>query len=289
MSETAERAYAKLNLSLDVLGVLENGYHELLMVMQSVDLCDDVHIALTDGGALRVRTNLSYLPRDERNLAAKAARTLLDAASLPQAGAEIGIHKRIPVGAGLGGGSADAAAVLRGLNRLIGSPFDTARLEELGAAVGSDVPFCIAGGTVLASGRGERLTPLPSLPGLPVVICKPAFPLSTPELFARIDGRASPIRPDTEGLLRCITAGDTQGLARRMYNVFEDVLPRSCSEISVIRGRLLDLGAQGAVMTGTGSAVFGLFRDADTARGAQRELARSYADCFFTETIGRYA
>lgn len=289
MSETAERACAKLNLSLDILGMLENGYHELVTVMQSVALCDDVHIALTDDGALRVRTNLSYLPRDDRNLAVKAARALLDAAALPHAGAAIDIHKRIPVGAGLGGGSADAAAVLRGLNRLIGAPFDTARLEELGAAVGSDVPFCIAGGTALACGRGERLTPLPSLTGLPVVICKPAFSLATPKLFARIDSRASHIRPDTEGLIRCLAAGDMPGFARRMYNVFEDVLPRSCSEITVIRGRLLDLGAQGAVMTGTGSAVFGLFRDADTAQGAQRELAKSYADCFFTETIGRYA
>jgi 4-diphosphocytidyl-2-C-methyl-D-erythritol kinase len=174
---------------------------------------------------------LSYLPRDDRNLAAKAARVLLNAAALPGAGLEIDIQKRIPVGAGLGGGSAHAAAVLRGLNRLIGALFDTERLQELGAAVGSDVPFCVAGGTALARGRGERLTPLPSLTGIPVVICKPAFPISTPELFARIDDRTSPIRPDTEGLVRCLTAHDAPGIARRMYNVFESVLPRPAYDI----------------------------------------------------------
>ena len=178
-------------------------------------------------------------------------------------GVHIRLHKRIPVCAGLGGGSSDAAAVLRALNRLTGAGFTCAQLEELGALVGSDVPYCVAGGTMLAEGRGERLTPVTPMPHLPVVICKPDFPISTPELFRRVDARTSRCRPDTE------------------------VLTRREGEIAAIKSRLLDGGALGAVMSGTGSAVFGLFADADSAAYAKRRLARDYAECFLTETIDR--
>jgi 4-diphosphocytidyl-2-C-methyl-D-erythritol kinase len=282
-----ERAFAKLNLSLDVLGTLEDGYHDLLMVMQSASLCDELRVTLTDDGMFRALANLSYLPRDERNIAVKAARAFLQAAGLPGAGAEIEIMKRIPVGAGLGGGSSDASAVLRALNRLTGANLDTKALETIAASVGSDVPFCVAGGTALARGRGELLTPLPALPPCFLVICKPSFSISTPELFSRIDNRASPIRPDTDGLIRCLETGDIRGVARRMYNVFEDVLPRQCGEIMAIKGKLLDRNALGVTMTGTGSAVIGLFSDEETALGAYRALASEYKDCFLTQAVGR--
>ena len=216
----------------------------------------------------------------------RAAQVFLARAGLT-CGVHIRLHKRIPVCAGLGGGSSDAAAVLRALNRLTGAGFTRTELEEMGALVGSDVPYCVAGGTMLAEGRGERLTPVTPMPRLPVVICKPDFPISTPELFRRVDARTSRCRPDTEGICAALADGDMPKLARRMYNVFEDVLTRREGEIAAIKSRLLDGGALGAVMSGTGSAVFGLFADADSAAYAKRRLARDYAECFLTETIDR--
>ena len=164
MNEIGEKAYAKLNLSLDVLGKLPGGYHEMKMVMQTASLRDDVRITLNGSGEITARTNFGFLPKDERNIAVKAAKAFFDAAGMPGQGAEIHLHKRIPVGAGLGGGSADAAAVLRGLNTLTGAALSPERLEALGAALGSDVPFCIRGGTKLAVNRGETLLPAPPMP-----------------------------------------------------------------------------------------------------------------------------
>ena len=280
MNEIEVKACAKLNLSLDVLGRLDNGYHEMKMVMQTASLCDDVAVRLTDGGGITVQSNFGFLPRDGNNIAAKAAAAFFAAADMPGAGAAITLRKRIPVGAGLGGGSADAAAVLRALNALCGAPLGIPALEALGETLGSDVPFCVRGGTRLAVGRGERLLPAPGMPPCGIVICKPRFSIRTPDLFARIDSRRSRIHPDTDGLLCAMAAGDLPGLARRMYNVFEDVLPRSCSEIGAIKHALLDAGALGAVMTGTGSAVFGLFPDGEGAKTAAAALKARWRDSF---------
>ena len=280
MKEIEVKAFAKLNLSLDVLGKLPGGYHEMKMVMQTASLCDDVRIALQSGGGITVQSNFGFLPRDGSNIACKAAAAYFAAAGMEGAGADIVLHKRIPVGAGLGGGSADAAAVLRGLNALCGQPMDAGALEALGATLGSDVPFCVRGGTRLALGRGERLLPAPEMPACGIVICKPRFSIRTPELFAKIDGRRSRIHPDTDGLMNAMAEGDLDGLARRMYNVFEDVLPRRCSEIGTIKHALLDAGALGAVMSGTGSAVFGLFPDEEAARAAAEGLKARWRDCF---------
>ena len=285
MNEIEVKAFAKLNLSLDVLGRLENGYHEMKMVMQTASLCDDVSIRLREDGEITVQSNFGFLPRDGNNIAAKAARAFFAAADMPGAGADITLRKRIPVGAGLGGGSADAAAVLRGLNALYPAPLDGAALEALGETLGSDVPFCVRGGTRLAVGRGERLLPAPEMPPCGIVICKPRFSIRTPDLFARIDSRRSRIHPDTDGLLAAMAAGDLPGVARRMYNVFEDVLPRSCSEIGAIKHALLDAGALGAVMTGTGSAVFGLFPDLACAEAAAKTLKERWRDCFAAEPM----
>ena len=281
-----EAAWAKLNLSLDVLGTRPDGFHDLRMIMQSVDLHDDVTVTLDGTGVCRAETNRSYLPCGADTVAGRAAQSGLERAGRT-CGGHSRLHKRIPVGAGLGGGASDAAAELRALNRLTGADFSRAQLEELGALVGSDVPYCVAGGTMLAEGRGERLTPVTPMPRLPVVICKPDFPISTPELFRRVDARTSRCRPDTEGICAALADGDMPKLARRMYNVFEDVLTRREGEIAAIKSRLLDGGALGAVMSGTGSAVFGLFADADSAAYAKRRLARDYAECFLTETIDR--
>ena len=280
------RAYAKLNLALDVLGRRADGYHEMRMVMQSVTLSDRIRLETGTGRPLRMTTDLGFLPSNEKNLAAVAALRLCEAAGVSSEGLAFDLSKTIPVCAGLAGGSADAAAVLRGLNRLMRLGLSSAELAEIGARVGSDVPYCVRGGTALAEGRGERLTPLPPLPRCHVVLCKPAFSVSTPDLFERIDGVRLRRRPDTLGLLGALEAGDLAGVARRMYNVFEDALPpRRAGEIGEIRNSLIQYGALGASMSGTGPTVFGLFRDASAARHACSALRETYRETFLAQGL----
>ena len=279
-------ARAKLNLTLDVLGKRPDGYHDLKMVMQSVALADTLTVETGTGEGLEVRTDLSFLPNNEKNLAAAAALAFQTVTGRDLGGVAIAIEKRIPVCAGMGGGSSDAAAVLRALERMLGTGQDLAALAGIGERVGSDVPYCVLGGTALAEGRGEVLTPLSALPHCHVVICKPAFSISTPELFRAVDGVRLRCRPDTDGVLAALEAGDLGGVARRMYNVFEDVLPsRQRTEVAAIRSALVQHGALGANMSGTGPTVFGLFDDADRARSAWEELRQTYRDVFLTETV----
>lgn len=285
MRETNERAYAKLNISLDIVGKRPDGYHDMVMVMQSVSLCDELCIRLNDTGELSAVSDLHFIPNDERNLAVRAARQFLDAAGEPGQGVEISMKKRIPVGAGMAGGSADAAAVLRGMNRLYGGRFSTAELETIAAGIGSDVAFCVAGGTALAHGRGELLSRLPDMPECYFVICKPGFSISTPELFRSIDSAPLRHHPDTAGILDSLDRGELEGICRRLYNVFEDVSDRRIKTVGEIKSRLLDCGAAGAVMTGTGSAVFGIFTDAATAQEAQSALLREYRFCCVAEPV----
>jgi 4-diphosphocytidyl-2-C-methyl-D-erythritol kinase len=278
------KAYAKLNLTLDILRKRPDGYHDLEMVMQSIDLADTLTITPAQGeGAMS--TTLPYLPSDGQNLAQKAAAAFRDATG---AGPQVDIHieKRIPVCAGMAGGSSDGAAVLRAMNELAGTNLSPTELARIGEAVGSDVPYCVAGGTALAQGRGERLTPLPALPACHVVVCKPPFPLSTPQLFARVDVRNIDCRPDTAGLTSALEEGNLAGVAQRMYNVFEDVLePRCREEIDAIKAALIDCGALGACMTGSGPTVFGLFDDVSAAQDARGRLAQRYADVFLCKTV----
>ena len=289
MNDTRFRVEApgKLNLSLDVTGRRPDGYHDMKMVMCTVSLMDTLHIRLTDEPRVRAKCALPYVPGDMRNIACRAARLFLDTVGRPEQGAEITIQKRIPVGAGMAGGSADAAAVLRGLNELLGLGLSQSRLEEIGALVGSDVPYCVGGGTALAEGRGEILTSLPSLPHCHVVLCKPAFSVSTPELFRALDGCRIRRRPDTAGLIDALTAGDLPGVARRMYNVFEDVLPqRRYQEVCTIKNSLIQHGALGASMSGTGPTVFGLFDRQQAAEDARAALAPIYRETFLVESMG---
>ena len=278
------KAFAKLNLTLDILRRREDGYHDLQMVMQSIDLADELTITPAEGeGAMS--TTLSYLPSDGRNLAQMAAEAFRNAAGRGGQ-VDISIVKRIPVFAGMAGGSSDAAAVLRAMNELTGAGYTPAELAKIGEAVGSDVPYCVVGGTALAEGRGERLTPLPPLPPCHVVVCKPPFPISTPQLFSRVDVRKIARRPDTEGMLAALAAGDLTGVARRMYNVFEDVLEsRRQAEINAIKAALIDCGALGAAMTGSGPTVFGLFDDPAAAEHAKARLSGSYQDVFLCRTL----
>lgn len=272
MKSTHEKAWAKVNLTLDVLAPRADGYHELRMVMQSISLCDDLYMELRPGGTMAV-CNLPFVPGDERNSAVKAAQVFRRAAGLEE-GVYIRIKKRIPVCAGLGGGSSDAAAVLRALNRLTNAGFSARQLRELALEVGSDVPFCVEGGTCLAEGRGEVLTPLTPLDACSVVVCMPHFSSSTKVLFGKIDSRASRCHPDTAGMEAALDSHVLPEVARRMYNVFEDVLePRRRRSVNEIKSALLAAGALGAAMSGTGSAVYGLFDDSTKAEHALPELS----------------
>ena len=287
MDSMREKAFAKLNISLDVTDRRPDGYHDMVMVMQTVSLCDELEIALSDSALIRVQSNLHFIPSDERNLAAKAAHCFLSAAGIGGQGMLITLTKRIPVGAGMAGGSADAAAVLRALNRLYGFPFSGEELETLSAQVGSDVPFCVRGGTVLATGRGEKLETLPAMPDCRFVICKPDFSISTPELFRRLDQGSLRCHPDTAGIVAALRAGELEPIARRMYNVFEEVEDRRLRTVKEIKGILLDCGALGAIMTGTGSAVFGVFRPEADCSAAVALLRAEYGFCETASCVGK--
>ena len=282
-----EKAYAKINISLDVTGRRADGYHDMVMIMQTVSLCDELTLTIGGGEGVTARSNMRFIPGDERNLAVKAAMKYLEAVGERDKGVSIDIRKNIPVGAGMGGGSADAAAVLRAMNGLFDHALSAAELEQLSCAVGSDVAFCVAGGTALATGRGEKLEALPALPDCAFVVCKPEFSISTPELFRKLDQMPLRRHPDTAGLLAAIREGQLGQVCRRMYNVFEDVDDRRMRTVADIKSRLLDAGALGAVMTGTGSAVFGVFAPGQALEGVCAPLRREYGFCESAVCVGR--
>ncbi|MGM9537733.1 MAG: 4-(cytidine 5'-diphospho)-2-C-methyl-D-erythritol kinase, partial [Candidatus Onthomonas sp.] len=198
----------------------------------------------------------------------------------------IHIDKKIPVCAGTAGGSSDGAAVLRGLNRLYETGLSLEELAKIGEEVGSDVPYCVLGGTALAQGRGEVLTPLTPLPSCHIVMCKPGFPISTPELYHAIDGIRLRCRPDTAGLLGALERQDLRGVAQRMFNVFEQALPpKRRAVIDEIKNTLIQHGALGACMSGSGPTVFGLFRTEEAAQSAARELGQTYVETFVVRPV----
>ena len=276
-----EKAYAKLNLSLDVSKPRPDGYHDMRMIMQTVSLCDEIRIELNETHTVLAKSNFRYIPSDDRNLAVKAAKTYLSALGMNNTGAVIHMDKTIPVGAGMAGGSSDAAAVLRGLNRHFGKPMSSEELLALSEKIGSDVPFCVLGGTALAEGRGEILTPLNPLPDCLMVICKPEFSVSTPELFKALDRIKLRVHPDTVGMMKALETNDLRQLCRRMYNVFEDVPDRRMNVVREIEQELKDAGAEGAIMTGTGSAVFGIFlpETEAAAENVRAKLEKKYGFC----------
>ena len=288
MKQITEYAYAKLNISLDVLAKREDGYHDMCMVMESVKLCDDVVISVCEGtGHVSVKTDKAYLPNDSRNIAWKAADLFLKEKGLAGYDVSISIQKRVPVCVGMAGGSSDGAAVLRGLNTLFKTGCTAKELRDMGSQLGSDIPYCIEGGTALAEGRGEILSPLKALPRCYVTICKPEFSVSTPELFKKLDSVKVRLHPDTDGILKALEAGDLKGVCHRMYNVFESAGLSGYGEIQAIKDKLYDCGALGAVMTGTGSAVYGIFDTERNAKNAYEALKRSYRECFLTELCDR--
>lgn len=282
-----EPAWAKLNLTLDILGKRPDGYHDLRMVMQSISLKDDVTLEETECAGVRVTSNFHFLPSDGSNIAAKAANQFFERTGLLPRNLAIHIHKEIPVCAGMAGGSSDGAAVLRILGRLWGDGLSREQLEDIAAGVGSDVPYCVRGGTALAEGRGERLTDLPPLPPCFLVVCKPSFAISTPELFSLVHLRQLRCHPDTAGMQSALEAGDLEGVAHRLYNVFEDVLPRKYAQVFEIKRALLDAGAMASSMTGSGPTVFGIFHDRSHAETAWERLHSLFPQTYVCTPVGK--
>lgn len=285
MTTLYEGAFAKVNLTLDILGKREDGYHDLKSVMQTLSIRDDVEIDLGTGKPWVLRCTMEGIPCDERNLAWKAARVFFDTVKKDPDGLEIRITKRIPMEAGLGGGSADAAAVLRALNEHYGNPFSILALAELGAQVGSDVPFCVLCGTAMVEGRGERLRKLPDLPDCVFVVCKPDFSVSTPALYKRIDQVAIPKRPDHKAMESALLAGDLGKVCENVYNVFDPVVTAEHLELNYIKSIFNSYGAVAYQMTGSGSAVFAIVQDFEYAAVICNMLKENYPQVFIAKPV----
>lgn len=285
MTTIYEGAYAKINLTLDVLNKRMDGYHDLKSVMQTISIRDDIEIDVDTGKPWALHCTNASIPTDARNLAWKAAEVFCEAAKIDPNGIEIRITKRIPTEAGLGGGSADAGAVLRALNRHYGSPFSILALAELGSLVGSDVPFCTLCGTAMVEGRGELLRKLPDMPDCCFVVCKPDFSASTPELYNKIDHSVIGKRPDHQAMESALLAGDLAQVAMNVYNVFDPIVTKEHLELNYIKSIFNSYGAIGYQMTGSGSAVFAIVPDFEIAAVICNMLKDNYPQVFIAKPI----
>lgn len=267
------KALAKINLGLDVLGRREDGYHDVRMVMQSVYLYDNVKLEYKEEPGIELSSNLYYLPDDSGNIAYKAAQMLMDEFQL-SGGVRITLEKHIPVAAGMAGGSANAAAVLFGMNRLFDLHLSRQELMERGVKLGADVPYCVIRGTVLAEGIGEKLTVLPSIPKCAVLIAKPSISVSTRVIYEALDSKKIANHPDIDGLLQALQEGSLKGVAEHMGNVLEDVTIPRYPVIQEIKQEMMAAGALNAMMSGSGPTVFGLFENKIAARNAQEQIRK---------------
>ena len=280
-----EPAFAKVNLTLDVLGKRDDGYHNIKSIMQTLSVRDDIEIDLGTGKPWCLKCTKEGIPLDETNLAWKAAKVYFERVKKDPGGLEIRITKRIPSQAGLGGGSADAAAVLRALNEHYGNPLSIFALAELGSFVGSDVPFCTLCGTAMAEGRGERLRKLPNMPDCVFVICKPDFSVSTPELYQKIDSVAIAKRPDHSAVESALLAGDLGGVSQNLCNVFDPVVTEDHLELNYIKSIFNSYGAVGYQMTGSGSAVFAIVPNFEYAAVICNMLKENYPEVFIAKPV----
>ena len=268
------RALAKINLGLDVLGRRENGYHDVRMVMQTIYLYDNVTLTKTEEPGIQLQTNLFYLPVDEKNIAYKAAKILMDEFQIKE-GVHITLDKHIPVAAGMAGGSSNAAAVLVGMNRLFRLGLSEQDLMERGVSLGADVPYCVMRGTVLAEGIGEILTPLAPLPKCYILVAKPSISVSTKTVYEKLDAHEIEDHPDIDGVIAGLEAGDLKKVAGSMGNVLERVTIEDYPIIQEIKNAMVEAGALNAMMSGSGPTVFGIFEDRMLARQAQQKIRKA--------------
>lgn len=278
-----EKARAKINLTLDVLAKRPDGYHDVEMVMQSVDFCDYISLAPRLDNQIVIRTNVPYIPTDERNLAYKAAHVLRVHMGIFR-GVEIDIDKRIPVAAGLAGGSTDAAAVLRGLNHLWQLHLSLKELSQIGEEVGSDVPFCIYGGTAVVRGRGEIVEPVPIRPAFWVVLAKPPLAVSTAEIYGALDVSSIDLHPRAKNMILALRSADVQAIADAAGNVLEPVCSALYPETIRIKEQLVRLGSQVTLMSGSGPTVFGLFEREQRARRVYNTLRTTLKEVYLCQT-----
>lgn len=266
-----QKAYAKVNIGLDVLRRRPDGYHELKMIMQTVDLFDDLSFEKVREPGILLRIDGADLPADENNLVYRAAALLMEVKQIRE-GVSITLTKRIPIAAGMAGGSADAAAAMRGLNILFGMGYSAEELRKFGVRLGADIPYCISGGTMLSEGIGEVLTPLPAPPECYLAVVKPDIDVSTAFVYQNLKADSLSFHPDIDGMARALAAGDLKGITDRMGNVLETVTVPAYPVIDRIKKRMCELGAENALMSGSGPTVFGIFKEREQAEKAAERI-----------------
>lgn len=284
MESTIEKSRAKINLSLDILGTLPNGYHEVEMIMQQIDLYDLVTVSKIPSG-IEVSSNLYYLPSDQSNIAWKAAKILMDTYGI-DSGVKIHLDKKVPVAAGLAGGSANAAAVMRAMNRLFELKISTEELMTLGLKLGADVPFCFLEGAAVARGIGELLTPIQGLQNVWVLLSKPNIGVSTREIYKAYDQHETRRHPNTPLLIKATEESDLACLTKEMYNVLEEVTATLYPTVTEVKQKIHQCGAVAAMMSGSGPTVFGLFTHYDRAQKAEKQLKKWYQQTYLVKTYG---
>lgn len=281
------RARAKINTALDVLRKRDDGYHDLRMVMQTVNICDTLFIKKQHSG-ISLKSNLSWLPVDSRNLVYRAAQTLIERYNIPT-GVYIELNKNIPVAAGLAGGSSDCATTLIGMRNLFRLPISNIELMSIGKELGADVPYCIMRGTALAEGIGEKLTPLPPFPNCFVLLAKPTINVSTATIFKSLDFNNITERPDIEQMIYYLENNDLTGICSTMCNVLETVTIPLYPIIADIKQSMLDKGAVGSMMSGSGPTVFGFFTEYEQGLEALKYIRKEFRtkDVFLTTVFNK--
>lgn len=277
------KAYGKINISLDVVGKKEDGYHLLKMIMQSVDLYDCLSFEKCDKG-INISCNKHYIPTDERNLIYKCAKLFMDTYNINE-GVNIYLKKNIPVAAGMAGGSADAAATLKGLRQIFDIDVTDSELMNLGVEIGADVPYCIIGGTALCEGIGEVITPLKPFKNHILVLVKPNFGVSTKEVYKNLDINKIFRHPDTEQLIKSMEEQNLEAVCTDMKNLLENVTLRKCPVLKRIKEDMIRMGALGSMMTGSGPTVFAFFDDMLKAQRCYDKFKTQYKEVYITRTI----
>lgn len=271
MKQVIEKAYAKINLSLDVLRRRPDGYHEVKMIMQTVGICDTLTISKVDHKGIFLKVGDAPLPCDKSNLVYKAAEMIMKQFGL-QEGVEITLEKNIPIAAGMAGGSSDAAAVFRGMNRLFGLGMSLSEMQKLGVKIGADIPYCMMGGTALSEGIGEILSSLPMPPKAYLLIAKPDIDVSTKFVYENLHADTLTYHPDVDGMVKALKEEDLKGITERMGNVLETVTEKAYPVIGEIKALMKAEGAMNALMSGSGPTVFGIYEDKETAKSAYKAL-----------------
>ena len=273
IDKTTQRAYAKINIGLDVLRRRADGYHEVKMIMQTVDIYDELVLERRKQPGIELRMDNSELPSGGDNLICRAADLLFREKEIT-GGVNISLTKRIPIAAGMAGGSADAAAALRGVNELFDLGYSLKELQALGVGLGADIPYCLAGGTMLSEGIGEILTPLPAPPAAHLVIAKPDINVSTAFVYGNLHADRLAWHPDIDGMIAALQKGDLDGITGRLGNVLETVTVKAHPVIEQIKELLRKQGAENALMSGSGPTVFGIFKEKETAAVERGRLAK---------------